>query len=93
MLREFVELVNSQSATLMSDIRQAIATCNATLLRRAAHTLKGTVNYFGAESLVKAALALERHGREESFDGVAATLTTVEKELERFLKALAAGPN
>ena len=76
----------------MADIRHAIETRDAKLLRRSAHTLKGSVNYFGASTLVNALLALETHGHAESFDGIADALANVEQELAPVLAALEAGP-
>ncbi len=91
-LREFVELVKSQTPMLLADLHRAIDTRDSKLLRRSAHTLKGSLTYFGAESLVQSALALESLGHTDSFDGAAAMLTAAERELERVLTALDAGP-
>ena len=91
-LREFSELVKVQSPTLLADIHRAIETRNFKLLRRSAHTMKGSVTYFGAEPLAQAALALENLGRAESFDGIADLRVTLEQELTRFLAALEVGP-
>ncbi len=92
MLIEFAELVKTESATLLVSIRRAIETRDSKLLRRSAHTLKGSVLYFGAEPLIKAALALETIGRAESFEGTSEMLITLEQELARVVAALDAGP-
>ncbi len=47
----------------MQQIRTAIRVGNATDLQRAAHTLKGSIRFFGAESAAEAALQLETMGR------------------------------
>jgi two-component system, sensor histidine kinase and response regulator len=91
-LREFSDLVKSQTPTLLSDVRRAIEARDFKLLRRSAHTLKGSVSYFGAEPLVQAALALENLGRSESLDGSTEMLATLEQELDRVLAALDDGP-
>ncbi len=91
-LREFAELAKKETATQLAEILRSIKTREFKLLRRAAHTLKGSVSYFGAEPLVQAALALENHGRNESWDGCAELLSTLESELARFLIVLNAGP-
>lgn len=62
------------------------------MLGRSAHTLKGSVSYFGAEPLVQAALALEFLGRTESFDNATELLATLEQELIGVLSALDVGP-
>ena len=92
MLLEFSELAKKETVTLQAEIRRAIETRDSKLLRRSTHTLKSSVNYFGADTLVAAALALEQLGRAESFDGAADLLATLEQELVRVLAALDAGP-
>lgn len=91
-VREFSDLVRSQLPTLLEDLRRAVETRDCKLLRRSAHTLKGSVTYFGADSLVRAALDLETLGRAESFDGIADKMGVLEAEVRRFQAALEAGP-
>ena len=50
-------------------IREAIAAGDATALRLAAHTLKGSVQYFGAARVLDLAYRLERMGRGRRSDG------------------------
>ena len=91
-LSEFSRLVHAQAPTLLADLRRAIETRDAKLLRLSAHTLKSSVSYFGAEPLVEAALALEVLGRAESFDTATTLLDKLEQELTRVLAALEIGP-
>ncbi len=91
-LQEFAGLLKSQSPTLLAEIRRAIESGDFKLLRRSAHTLKGSATYFGAEPLVEAALALEAQGRNETLDGATEKLATLETELGRVLAALDAWP-
>jgi len=91
-LRAFAEVARSETPNQMAEVRRAIETCDHQLLRRSAHLLKGSVNYFGVEELNQAALALETRGREESFEGTAEQLATLEHEMARFLAALEIGP-
>ena len=92
MLSEFVALVKSETPVLLANIRRALETRDAKLLRRSAHTLKGSVSYFGAEPLMQVAVILENLGRAESFDGTSELLAAVELELTRVLAALDVGP-
>jgi HPt (histidine-containing phosphotransfer) domain-containing protein len=85
-------LVKKEAPTLVADMRRGIETRDSKLLCRAAHTLKSSVNYFGAEALAQAALALENLGRTESFEGAPQMLATLETQLTRVLAALEAGP-
>ena len=91
-LSEFAELLKSQAPALVADLHRAIETRDSKLLGRSAHTLKGSVSYFGAEPLVQAALALEFLGRTESFDNATELLATLEQELIGVLSALDVGP-
>ena len=92
-LSEFVELVKAQAPVLIADLHRAIETRDVTLLRRSAHTLRGSVSYFGAEPLAQAALALEVLGRTESFDNATEFMATLELEFVRFQAALDLGPD
>jgi HPt (histidine-containing phosphotransfer) domain-containing protein len=91
-LREFSELLKSQSPLLLADIRRSIETRDSRLLQRAAHTMKGSVTYFGAEPLAQAAADLENLGRNESFQGARQMLVILEQELTRVVAALDVGP-
>jgi len=91
-LSELSALVKVEAPALLADLRRAIETRDFILLRRSAHTLKGSVGYFGAEPLVQAALALEILGRTESLDNSGELFATVERELTRLLAALDVGP-
>jgi two-component system, sensor histidine kinase and response regulator len=91
-LTELSEMVKVEAPALLAELRQSIETRDFKRLQRSAHTLKGSVGYFGAEPLVQAALALEILGRKESFDNSAELLATLERELARVLAALDAGP-
>lgn len=91
-LHEFSDLLKSQIPKLFADIRLAIETRDSQLLRRSAHTLKGSATYFGAHPLVQAALALENLGRVKSFDGASEMLALLDKELSLVQAALDIGP-
>jgi len=91
-LQAFAELVNQEVPSQMADVRCALGARDSKLLQRSAHSLKGSVNYFSVEELIQAALALELSGREESFENTTEQLATLEREVTRFLAALAIGP-
>ena len=91
-LTEYSDLLKSEAPLRMAEIRLAMETRDSKLLRRAAHTLRGSSAYFGAQPVIEAALALEELGRTESFDGSVEMLTTLEQELTRLLAALDVGP-
>lgn len=85
----FVQLVNTETPRMMADIQAAFHARDYKLLRRAAHTLKGSVSYFGVPSLTQAALAVETEARAESIEAMTARMIDLEQEVARFLEALA----
>jgi two-component system, sensor histidine kinase and response regulator len=89
---EIADLLKEQAPELLAEIHRAIESRDANLLRRSAHTLKGSVVYFGADSVIQAALTLETMGREESFEGATGAAVALEREISRLLAAIAIGP-
>jgi len=63
LLREIVRLFLDECPRLIAHIQEAIDAGDTRRLEREAHSLKGSVANFGAEPVVKAALALEVIGR------------------------------
>ena len=91
-LQAFADLLKKDIPVQMAEVRCALGARDSKLLRRSAHSLKGSINYFGVEELIQAALALELSGREESFERTAEQLATLEREVARFLAALEIRP-
>lgn len=92
-LAEIVALFLETYPQLLSTIGDAIAREDAAGLRRAAHTLKGSVANFGAKAVVEQAAALETMGKNGSFafavEGAAklrALMVKFEPELRSALK-------
>ncbi len=85
--RRLVDVFFAQSSTLLSDLSRAIAESDADLLRRAAHTLKGSVSNFPAGGARDAASRMELVGFDGDFDTAREVLPILEKEIER-LKSL-----
>jgi protein-histidine pros-kinase len=71
----------------MSD---AAAASNAVDLRRAAHTIKGAVGYFGADEAAAAADRLQELGRAGDVAAAVAGVPELEQALERLSAALRA---
>ena len=85
---ELVGLVKIETPNLLASIQQAIVARDPKTLRRSAHTMKGSVSLFGADSLAQLAQTLENLGRLESFDGIEELLSKLEKQVECFMKDL-----
>jgi two-component system sensor histidine kinase/response regulator len=84
LLREIAGLCLEEYPKLLGEIRAAIAARNSKDLEHAAHTMKGVVSNFAAESTRQAAFALELIGRSGDLKDARTALA----ELERALRAL-----
>jgi HPt (histidine-containing phosphotransfer) domain-containing protein len=81
LLGELAQMFIEQRPGLVSEIQGALEKKDATGLRRAAHTLKGSVSLFGAREATRLAAELERMGKEGSFEESEAALRALEAEL------------
>lgn len=91
-LQEFADLLQSQIPVLLNDIRRGITSQDYKLLRRSAHTLKGSVMFFGAEPVVKLAQQLEMLGKNETLEGALETLSALESGIAEVNRELELGP-
>ena len=89
LLEEVAQLFLETSPELLAAIRQAVASRDAALLERAAHTLKGSVGNFAADRAYQAAFRLEKLGRSGELASVEEAFSVLERELERLRPALA----
>jgi HPt (histidine-containing phosphotransfer) domain-containing protein len=76
----------------MGDLEVAITKADAPQFRRAAHTIKGGLRLFGAESAYSLACRLEELGRDEDLEAVGETfenlkqaLADLESDLSKFV--------
>jgi CheY-like chemotaxis protein len=90
LLKELVQIFCSECPGMMFEIHDAIERQDAVRLRRAAHTLKGAVSTFGADSVVQAALHLETAGRDNKLAGTTEGYNRLKTEVDRLLPALSA---
>lgn len=84
LLRIVMETYLEESPQLVTAMRQAIEQADGSRLNMAAHSLKGSLRFFGAEQGFQLAYQLELMGREKEIDKATATLG----ELEAFLAQL-----
>jgi hypothetical protein len=87
-LPELVDLFLAQTPRLLQQARDAIDGRDAALLRRAAHTLKGSLSVFCAHPAVAAAERLELSAHAEAWDGVEGDYAALRLELSRLAAAL-----
>ncbi|MEB0139223.1 MULTISPECIES: response regulator [unclassified Undibacterium] len=74
----------------ISELADAIASHDAELLHRSAHTMKGVVGNFQAQPMESLAQVLENRGKQSDFSDVAALLADLSAELEHLRSALTA---
>jgi len=88
LLREIVEAFLDEAPRLLTTIRAAIEQPDGRTLQRAAHTLKGSTRYFGANQVSELALRLETMGASSSLAQARETLADVEREMARLTPLL-----
>jgi CheY-like chemotaxis protein/HPt (histidine-containing phosphotransfer) domain-containing protein len=88
-LQKVISLYLDSSLTLMQGIREAAKGKNADALYRAAHTLKSSSAYLGAQAFSGMCKELEMMGRGNMLEGVAARLASLDQEYVRVRDALA----
>jgi len=92
LLQEVARLFLDDLGRSLNEIEQAITLGDAQRLEREAHSLKGSVANFGAEPVVRAALALEQIGRRGALAEAPSSLALLKQllaELEPELASLA----
>jgi two-component system, sensor histidine kinase and response regulator len=88
LLLEIVDLFLESCPKLVSAMKEAVAKCDAPALMRSAHSLKGSVGYFGASRALEAVLKLEQMGQEGNWSRVGYGLGQLEDALEELGPAL-----
>ena len=88
LLQELIELFLEDYPQLMSEIKAGIEQRNATLLRKAAHTLKGSVGNFCVRIGVDTAHKLEVAGANSTFTSTEQEYVRLVNEMKQVEKAL-----
>jgi signal transduction histidine kinase/HPt (histidine-containing phosphotransfer) domain-containing protein len=95
LLVDVARIFLSETPRLLDEIEGAIARTDAPLLRRAAHTIKGGLRLFGAETAYDLACRLEELGREGDVQAAAEPFENLKHaavELQQDLSTFAAVP-
>ena len=90
LLKSVIEAFLEEAPTLLASIRQGLGERDAIQWHRAAHTLKGTLSYFGNPPAAESAQRLEGMGRRSSFAEAPLILAELEAQLARVLACLSA---
>jgi CheY-like chemotaxis protein/HPt (histidine-containing phosphotransfer) domain-containing protein len=90
LLRIVMETFLEESPKLIAQMRQSLDEGNASQLNMAAHSMKGSLRFFGAEQGFQLAYQLELRGREEDLDKVPPDLEKLEEFLSQLTPSLRA---
>jgi HPt (histidine-containing phosphotransfer) domain-containing protein len=88
LLKEVAELFMEDTPRLLSEIRAAIVRTDDKALKRAAHTLRGSVGNFGAKRAIDATSQLEELGRRGDFAHAEEIASRLEEELAHVFAGL-----
>lgn len=90
LLKEIVDLFLETCPGLLEEIREALRKGDPESMEKAAHSLKGSVSNFGAESAAAAALRIERMGRSRDLSVAPVAIMSLEREIDRVREELVA---
>jgi len=88
LLYQVVDAFLQEAPQQMAALRKAIAAAEAVNVRRAAHTLKGSLRYFGVRSAYELAFQLEQAGQTGDLSPSAAIVEPLESALSQVLSEL-----
>ncbi len=86
LLQELIEVFLDEGPMLLRAIRSALENQDAAVLRRSAHTLKGSLRIFGVTQGVELAQEIENRGKQQVWDGTADHC----REMETFMATVLA---
>ncbi len=88
LLRVVAETFLEEAPRLMAGIRRALEAGTPGEVRRLAHTLKGSLNYFGACRAFERAFSVETLAQQQNLDEARKTFLSLEEEMARVRPAL-----
>ncbi|QDU25769.1 Signal transduction histidine-protein kinase BarA [Anatilimnocola aggregata] len=90
LLREIAEAFLEEWPKRTTEMRRALDDSNFDLLHRAAHTIKGSLRYFGADEPFATALELENLGGKQSLAGAEEKWTRLQQQVQQVVPLLVA---
>jgi len=88
LLREIAAMFVTECPAMLEEIQGAIQTGDVKLLHRSAHSMKGLVSNFGAETAYELSLALETKGKQGDLIDAEVTFQMLKAELERVTRVI-----
>ena len=89
LMKELVGLFLDECPQRMAEIREALTRRDATKLRQAAHTLKGSVGNFAAREALEGARRLETIAQEQDWEHAEEAWAALEAAIDRLKPAMA----
>jgi HPt (histidine-containing phosphotransfer) domain-containing protein len=89
LLQTIVEAASGEIPNLLAEIHRAAAAGESKALRLAAHTLKGSIRYFGARCVLEQVLRLETMGQSDDLNDVGHVLSVLDQSAGQLLACLA----
>jgi two-component system sensor histidine kinase/response regulator len=87
-VRKLAKMLLVECPKLTGQMREAISNQDATLLRRAAHTLKSSADIFGAKRVKDLCAQLEIMGQDEKLDEAEDAFNNLEIEVDTLVAAV-----
>jgi CheY-like chemotaxis protein len=88
LLRDIAEAFLEEWPKRVSEVRRALDETNFELLHRAAHTIKGSMRYFGADKAFDAAFELEQMGTDKTTPGAEEAWARLQREVQQVVPLL-----
>jgi CheY-like chemotaxis protein len=88
LLRTLVEAALKEIPGLLAATVRAVAEADAPKLRLSAHTLRGSLRYFGETPAIVSLLQLEKMGQDGNLAGAAVTLAILQEEMAEITSAM-----
>jgi CheY-like chemotaxis protein len=92
-VKQVAQLLLDECPKILADIREGLASTNATQVQRGAHTLKSSADVFAARGVVAAARRLEEIGRDGDLTSARDAFADLETEVTHLMDAVHAVTN
>jgi PAS domain S-box-containing protein len=88
---ELLDLFINDTPGHLNALKETVQTRNFTALEKAAHSLKGSCAYIGAQRMEALSLEMERRGRSQTLENAETLLAQLNEEFEQIRSATVAG--
>jgi CheY-like chemotaxis protein len=89
LLKTVIDAVLAECPAVLEQLEQTVATGDSAVVRRAAHTIKGSLRTFEATRAAELAADIEDAGRNGNLEGVSGLVSDLKREVQAVLQELA----